>query len=401
MNLPKIPKQFQNKRFLSIGFLSSLVLLCLISYGYYDNQRMVSTLSVEKKTLSTNLSSASAELAIVSEELTKLKNEDQKVRNDKLSEEINNIQRTYKKAVTTYERLLELKDLTKNTDKQDKAFAEILTLLSQKDYKTSDTNLVALTSQIQAEKDKIVSTFTIPQNVAVNNSAPGSGFQRQQVQTSIGNYLVDIVAADLGSTRVIVDTASDSDCRDNCPVLSLGDYVSRSGAFAGINGSYFCPASYPSCAGKTNSYDTLLMNKNKKYFNSDNNVYSTVPAVIFIGSSMRYVGQSLEWGRDTGVDGVIANQPLLLSGGNITFGGSGDPKQGSKGSRSFVGNKGSIVYIGVVHNATVAEVAHVLKALGLEGALNLDSGGSTALWSSGYKVGPGRNIPNAILFVRK
>ena len=34
-------------------------------------------------------------------------------------------------------------------------------------------------------------------------------------------------------------------------------------------------------------------------------------------------------------------------------------------------------------------------------ALNLDQGGSTALWSGGYRVGPGRNIPNAILFVRQ
>jgi hypothetical protein len=143
------------------------------------------------------------------------------------------------------------------------------------------------------------------------------------------------------------------------------------------------------------------MNKNKVYFNSDNNVYSNVPAVIFLGGSIRFVGRSLEWGRDTGVDGVIANQPLLLSGGNIAFGGDGDPKKGSKGSRSFVGNKGNTVYIGVVHNATVAEVAHVLKTLGLENALNLDSGGSTALWSGGYKVGPGRNIPNAIVFIKK
>ena len=116
---------------------------------------------------------------------------------------------------------------------------------------------------------------------------------------------------------------------------------------------------------------------------------------------MRFVGASQEWGRDTGPDGVLANQPLLLSGGNVVFGGSGDPKQGSKGNRSFVGNKGSTAYIGVVHNATVGEVAQILKAMGLDNALNLDSGGSTALWSGGYKAGPGRNIPNAILFVRK
>jgi hypothetical protein len=116
---------------------------------------------------------------------------------------------------------------------------------------------------------------------------------------------------------------------------------------------------------------------------------------------MRFVGQSSGWGRDTSPDGVIANQPLLLSGGNITFGGDSDPKKGSRGNRSFVGNKGTTAYIGVVHGATVAEVAHVLKALGLENALNLDNGGSTALWSGGYKVGPGRNLPNVILFVRR
>jgi len=130
-------------------------------------------------------------------------------------------------------------------------------------------------------------------------------------------------------------------------------------------------------------------------------VYSTVPAAIFMSGSIRWVGRSLEWGRDTSPDSMIANQPMLLSGGNVVFGGDGDPKKGSKGPRSFVANRGNIVYIGVVHNATVAEVAHVLKALGMEYAINLDSGGSTALWYSGYKVGPGRNIPNAILFIRK
>jgi hypothetical protein len=143
------------------------------------------------------------------------------------------------------------------------------------------------------------------------------------------------------------------------------------------------------------------MNKNKTYFNSENNKYSSIPLIYFSGNSAGIRGQSLEWGRDTGVDMVLANQGLLLSGGNIAFGGDGDPKKGSKGTRSFVGNKGNTGYIGVVHNVTVAESAHVLKTLGLENALNLDSGGSTALWSGGYKAGPGRNLPNAILFVRK
>ena len=143
------------------------------------------------------------------------------------------------------------------------------------------------------------------------------------------------------------------------------------------------------------------MNKNKVYFNSDNNVYSTVPAVIFSGNSARFVTKSLEWGRDTSVDGVIANQPLLILNGQVVFGGDSDPKHLIKGNRGFVGTIGNTVYIGVVHNVTMTESAKALRALNLTNALNLDNGGSTALWYSGYKVGPGRNIPNAVLFVKK
>jgi hypothetical protein len=312
-----------------------------------------------------------------------------------------NMQKTYAQAVTVYEALLDLRALTRDTGKLEQTLADSLSNISKRQWATAAAELTKLSTDIDAAKVKIASTFVIPANVPESNTAPGAGFSQQSVKTDVGTFLVDIVAADMNSTRIIVDTASDGTCTQDCPVLSLGDYVSRSGAFAGINGSYFCPADYPSCADKKNAFDTLLMNKNKVYFNSDNNVYSTVPAVIFLGGSMRFVGRSLDWGRDTGVDGVLANQPLLLSGGNIAFGGGSDPKQGSRGSRSFVGNKGSTAYIGVVHNATVAEVAIVLKTLGLDGALNLDSGGSTALWSGGYKAGPGRGIPNAILFVRK
>jgi hypothetical protein len=81
------------------------------------------------------------------------------------------------------------------------------------------------------------------------------------------------------------------------------------------------------------------------------------------------------------------------------FGGDGDPKKGAKAKEDLLQKEYNI--IGFVHNATVAEAALVLKTLGMENALNLDSGGSSALWFGGYKVGPGRAIPNAIVFVRK
>jgi exopolysaccharide biosynthesis protein len=221
------------------------------------------------------------------------------------------------------------------------------------------------------------------------------------VQTDAGAFTVSIISADINSTRVIVDTASDSTCSNNCPVLPLATYVARNNAYAGVNGSYFCPTAYPQCAGKTNSFDLLLMNKNKVYFNSDNNVYSNNPGVVFGGGYIRFLSAVSGWGRDTGIDSMISNYPLLVSGGNVAFGGDSDPKHGSRGNRGFVANRGNNVYIGVVHSVTVAESALVMKALGMENALNLDDGGSTALWSGGYKVGPGRDIPNAILLCTK
>ncbi len=348
----------------------------------------------EKEKLSKQAASISAELAA-------LKIQDQYKRNQQLQGDISQIEKTYTQTVNTYEDLLRLKDNEKDTSKFDDAFADILTLLSQRSYATASAELTKLRADIQTEQDKIAATFVIPANVPVSNVAPGSGFSQQSVSTDVGTFLVDMVAADMGSTHVYVDTASSGTCGNDCPVLSLSDYVSRNGAYAGVNGSYFCPADYPSCAGKTNSFDTLLMNKNKVYFNSDNNKYSVVPAVIFGNGFIRFVGQSLEWGRDTSIDSMIANQPLVVSGGNISFGGNGDPKMGSKGTRGFVASRGNTVYIGMIFNTTVAEMGHVGKSLGFENMLNMDDGGSAALWFGGYKVGPGRNIPNAILFVRK
>lgn len=389
-----IAKVRHGKMPLYFSFFFGLIILCLVVALFY----FYSNLSTTQQKQASFVSS----LKKAQKELLALKNQDQYKINKDLEARIKSIETSYSKASKVYEQIVDHKITAKDTKSIDALFALTLSLLSKRNYASAEATLASISAQIATEKAALAGAgATALQNVVVNNTPPGSGFARQGVKTDIGTFTVDLVAADLNTTKVIIDTASEKDCANDCPVLPLADYVSRSGAFAGINGSYFCPASYPSCAGKTNSFDTLLMNKNKTYFNSDNNVYSTVPVVVFYGTTARFISRSLDWGRDTSIDGVIANQPLILLDGNITFDGDGDPKKGSKGSRSFVGSKGSTVYIGVVHNVTVGEMAIVLKTLGLQNALNLDSGGSTALWSGGYKVGPGRNIPNAVLLVRK
>jgi len=384
-----------------------IVVSTLFSYiylkGYETSLNQLLSFTDQQNELRIQLDDVKKQYEVLKKQYEDLKNTDQIKINTDLKKEIDNIQSNYKKAATIYEQLSDLKFTGGKVDEVNKLFASALSQLSERKYEDAGKSLDSLTKKIEEEKQRVSATVTTAKAVVdapVNNTAPTSGYSRQKVSTDNGEYVVDIIAADLASTRVIVDIASEADCPKDCPVLSLGDFVSRNSAFAGINGSYFCPADYPSCADKKNSFDTLVMNKNKKYFNSDNNVHSQVPLAVFSGDSARFLTRSADWGRDTGVDGVIANYPLMILGGNIIVSG-GDEKQTSTGNRSFIAHANGKVFIGVVRSASVGQAAKVLKAMGMNEALNLDSGGSTALWSGGYKAGPGRAIPNAILFVRK
>lgn len=336
-------------------------------------------------------------------EFMALKSQDQLKINEQLKIDIKKTHDTYQELIKPYENIQDLKAQKQDVKDLEKAYAGIITFLSDLNYSSGSALLHELNAGIDKKYKDLAAAQAAAQvqAVAESNAPPSNGYSFQAVNTSSGVFTVAIIAADLNTTKVIMDTASDSDCSNNCPVMSLGDYVARNNAYAGIVGPFFCPAEYPSCAGKTNSFDTLLMNKNKHYFNSDNNKYSTVPLAYFTGNTMGIRGQSLEWGRDTGVDAVVANFPLYISGGNNVFGGSSDPKINNKGPRTFVANKGNFAYIGIVYNASAADAAVTLKTLGMENALGLDQGGSTALWFNGYKAGPGRNIPSALLFLKK
>jgi len=391
----KLVRSFFISHKITLLILLALIIVVIFSVLFLNNnisQKSTGNLQLENK------------LKLTSAKLNDLQNQDQYKINQKLKKNIDDIQSSYKTSVDLYQRILDLKAQKQNTSDLEKEFAQSLDYLYLINYSSAAASLNLLASDIKKKEDELavvqVQTAT-PPNVTQSNTPPSGGFSVQSVSTDNGSFTVYIVAADLNSTRVIVDTASSSDCGNNCPTLSLSDYVSRNGAFAGINGTYFCPVEYPSCAGKTGSFDLLVMNKNKVYFNSGNNVYSTNPAVIFSGNSVRFVGQALEWGRDTGADAVLSNYPLLVFGGNVVYSGGGDPKFAPKGPRDFIANKGNTVYIGTIFNASMEDGAKVLKTLGMENALNLDEGGSTALWYGGYKTGPGRNIPNAFLFVRK
>src|SRR5713101_3303770 len=94
----------------------------------------------------------------------------------------------------------------------------------------------------------------------------------------------------------------------------------------------------------------------------------------------------------------ISNFPLLLQGRALTDLPRLDPSQMIRASRGAIAVDSTFVYLAIVDAASVPEIALVLQALGARDALNLDGGSSDAMWIGGsYVVGPGRQLPNAIL----
>jgi hypothetical protein len=245
-----------------------------------------------------------------------------------------------------------------------------------------------------------------PSPLPALTSMPGVGLQRGSVRTATGSFPLSCIGAEKSTVRIITDSGNDSTCQNDCTVLPLHEYANRNGGFAAMNGSYFCPADYPACADKKNSFDTLFFNsRSRNYLNSDNNVYSVLPfLVINADGSPRFVNRTLEWGRDTGIQAGIAGHPLLVKDGQQVATADGlDSKQLTvKSNRGAFVQEGNTLYLCVVGSATVLDTAQVFSTLGADNAMNIDGGGSSALWLNGrYIYGPGRQIPNAIIFARR
>jgi exopolysaccharide biosynthesis protein len=202
---------------------------------------------------------------------------------------------------------------------------------------------------------------------------------------------------------LITDTANADNCSDNCSTKPLKDFVTQNGAYAGVNGTYFCPNSYPDCALKKDSYDFPVYNSRlSKWINSDKLGWSEKRAIVYSdGSGAHYQNNSAGFGG--GLNAGIINYPGLLDNGNVQIddnqSGLSD-KQRAKGTKVGVGVKDEKhIIVVVAYNVNMQEFAYVFKSLGAKGALNLDSGGSTALFYNGrYVLGPGRSLPNAIVF---
>ncbi len=240
-----------------------------------------------------------------------------------------------------------------------------------------------------------------------------SKYKHSSIKTSDGEFKIDYIEIDLTSDKIeiVTDTADDFNCKTNCQAKTLAKFVLDNNAFAGINGSYFCSDS--SCV--RNYFFAPIFNSNKNVLiNEDQLKYWTTGAIIAFDKNNKYYYfkdsrefksvENFESTNNTTLKALISNKPRLIENGmNVLIDWDIDAGQRNvKTTRNALAFRGDKMYLLVAYKSTLNDLANILKSMQMEYALNLDGGGSAALYyNDEYMVGPGRNIPNALMIREK
>ena len=243
-----------------------------------------------------------------------------------------------------------------------------------------------------------------------------SKYEHKKISTKSGIFTVDVVEIDLKNPdlKILTDTVwpypTENKKTGSFAAQSLAKFVLSNKGFTGINGSYFEAYNSNQNYYFAPVYDSSL----GKMINEDQLKYwTTGPVVVFDEDNKFYYfkdsrdfGSVEDFEKKHGViiQAAIGNKPRLIENGlNQLIDWDIDNKQlKAKSDRAALGSKDNIVYLVVVKYATLPELADVMKEIGVEFALNLDGGYSSALWyNDEYMVKPGRDVPNAIIFSNK
>ena len=96
----------------------------------------------------------------------------------------------------------------------------------------------------------------------VISGPPEVGYSSTTVHTEKGDFGAQILSIDLNTSRMITDTANDSDCTSNCSVMSLQDFVKQKRWLCWSQWNLFfvlLEPAYSSC-GQNNSFDFPVWN---------------------------------------------------------------------------------------------------------------------------------------------
>ena len=231
------------------------------------------------------------------------------------------------------------------------------------------------------------------------------GYSYISVAIAQGTFGVYLIKERLADVTVRTLTASTDDCRRECPVKPLDEYVRENGAFAAMNGTYLCPPDYADCATKVNSFEYAVYNSTARKWINLPSLVTQNGLVTFVRGTPTFYRRSYIYARERlslgPITAGLTMYPLLLLDGDVVDSATEQSDvQKQRSMKGSIGSDGTNIFLALVANATVTESAYVLQALGVRDALNLDGGGTSAMWLGSYKVGPGRLLPNAVLLTR-
>ena len=312
--------------------------------------------------------------------------------------QVNDIYKKYDELLTKIKRNSEVKlETAVETTKSAEWGGRIL----NKEYENIKGEIKDSITLLDTEYQKYLASLPPPPTPAPAQAA--TGYSYQTVKNGRGTFGVYLIKMHLSQVRVKTVSANKDTCKDNCPTKSLAEYVKENNGYAGMNGTYFCPPDYDSCKGKVNSYDYALYNSNLgKWLSKSSLNWSKTGLAAFNGTNPMFYKKSTDYGGGSVTAGIV-NYPTLVNKGEVVVS-SGDLtsfQKDIKGLRGAIGAGGSNLYLAIITGATVTDAAHVMRDLGALNALNLDGGGSSAMYINGsYAIGPGRSLPNAIVLTR-
>jgi hypothetical protein len=239
-----------------------------------------------------------------------------------------------------------------------------------------------------------------------------SNYEHRKLQLNGLNYSLDIVEIDLKNPNLNILTLT----ADKFQAKSLADYVFSNDGLAGLTGTYFCTA--PSCGGLNYYFFPVYDSLKEEFINEDQLKYwTTGPLVAFdMNNRFYYFKDSRDFKSQVDFESsygvklqaAIGNKPRILEQGmNVLIDWEVDTGQmdsrhrrNALAYREDENNLGQgKIYLISLAPVSLNELVLVLQYLGLDYALNIDGGHSSALiYNDEYMLGPGRNIPNAIVF---
>uniref|UniRef100_A0A7C4XNL6 Phosphodiester glycosidase domain-containing protein n=1 Tax=candidate division WWE3 bacterium TaxID=2053526 RepID=A0A7C4XNL6_UNCKA len=409
LHTPNLSISQNLKKVLRAVVIFALVLpaLTYVAADYFNTKKELASIKDKLNSFESNLDQELfadhlkiTEGMVLTSTLTDLQSEIEKLTQDKTltsetNTKVNSIYTAYNTYLSNVAR--NKKDKLDTKEAEDKANGWGVLLLN----KSFDQLAAEITEQNKALEDsyqKYLASLPPP-----TPQVSSGDYSYTTVSTERGSFGVHLIKVPISSVKVVTAAANSDNCKDNCPTKSLAQHVSDNGGYAGMNGSYFCPPDYSDCGGKVNSFDfALYKSSSGKWLNSKALGWSDTGLATFKGGSAKFYKKSTDYDGD-GVTAGISNYPILLKDGNIVI--DSDKltsyQKNVKGTRGAIGVGSTNLYLALIYNATVSDAAYAMRALGAKDALNLDGGGSSAMYiNGGYVVGPGRSLPNAIVLVK-